>query len=151
MPGPTFHRKIAINRSIFYRFSKIKCHYSCYSMLHEMKLNKIHKNQNKIFIGSPYYQCESQCAVPSGLLYSTVCCQMRSNTIRDVPLVRVHGASSAEQKQSIEEPGPDKDNVHHPLENSVAEALIRVYKRMSDPSLLKQEERPRRAMKVFTP
>ena len=23
-------------------------------MLHEMKLNKIHKNQNKIFIGSPY-------------------------------------------------------------------------------------------------
>ena len=27
-----------------------------------------------------------------------------------------------------EGPGPDKDNVHHPLENSVAEALIQVYK-----------------------
>ena len=56
MPGPTSDRKIAINRSIFDRFKKIKCHYSSYSMLHEMKLNKIHKNQNKISIGSPYFQ-----------------------------------------------------------------------------------------------
>ena len=24
-------------------------------MLHEMKLNKIHKKQNKFFIGSPYF------------------------------------------------------------------------------------------------
>ena len=45
------------NKSLnfFLRFSKIKCHYSCNSMLHEMKLNKIHKNQNKIFIGSHSY------------------------------------------------------------------------------------------------
>ena len=45
------------NKSLnfFLRFSKIKCHYSCNSMLHEMKLNKIHKNQNKIFIGSHFY------------------------------------------------------------------------------------------------
>ena len=29
-------------------------------MLHEMKLNKIHKNQNKISIGSPYLYIDIQ-------------------------------------------------------------------------------------------
>ena len=48
-----------------------------------------------------------QCVVPSGPPCSTACLLM-SHTIRDVPLVRVHGASSAERKQSVRNQGPTK-------------------------------------------
>ena len=37
-----------------------------------------------------------------------------------------------------EEPAPHKDNIHHALDYSVAEAMVPVYQRMSDPNLLKR-------------